>query len=101
MRFGIVGCGMISRWHAEAIRQIPGVTLAAVCDAQLERAESFAADYGAKAYSDMNEFLQSDLDAVSICTPSGLHARQAIAALRAGKNVRGFYYGTACIAWRP
>lgn len=87
LRFGIVGCGMISRWHAEAIRRVPGAVLAGVCDAQMERAEKFAGEYGAAAFPALDGLLASEIDAVCICTPSGLHASQAAAAALAGKHV--------------
>lgn len=87
LRFGIAGCGMISRWHAEAIRRIPGAVLTGVCDAQMERAEKFAGEYGAEAFPALDGLLASGVDAVCICTPSGLHASQAAAAARAGKHV--------------
>ncbi len=49
-----------------------------------------AAEYGvAHAGTDLDEVLaRDDVDAVLLCTPTQLHARQAIAAMRAGKHVQ-------------
>jgi predicted dehydrogenase len=68
--------------------QLPETRLAAVADVKLNRAEHFAQEYGVASYTDYRALLASaDIDAVSICVPSGLHARVAIDALRAGKHV--------------
>ena len=85
VRFGVIGCGGISRWHIGAIGSIPDAKLTAVCDELPERARAAGEEYGVSYYSDLSEFLQSGLaDAVCICTPSGLHADICIRALRHG-----------------
>ena len=87
-RFGILGCGLIGDVHARAMDTIEDVELVAMCDVSLERAEQYASKHGARAYSSYEEMLAADdIDAVTICTPSGMHADQAIAALKAGKHV--------------
>lgn len=87
MKFGIIGAGMIGRFHAKAITDMTGGTLHSVFDLNLERAEALAADFGAKAYSDMNAFLADEnLDIVTVGTPSGAHLDPTLAALNAGKH---------------
>ena len=86
--FGILGCGMIANIHADAIKGISGARLEGVADANEENALRFAARYGVKAYSSYEEMLaDKEIDAVCICTPSFLHAENAISALLAGKHV--------------
>ncbi|MCL1952969.1 MAG: Gfo/Idh/MocA family oxidoreductase [Oscillospiraceae bacterium] len=85
VRFGIVGCGGIARWHAGAIQSIDGASLSAVCDADEARAAAFAREYAVPCFTDMNDLLGL-VDAVCVCTPSGLHAQQAEQALLAGKH---------------
>jgi predicted dehydrogenase len=86
--FGLVGAGMIGKVHAEAIQLIPGARLVAVCGRDATKVAEFAAHYGAIAYHDYAAFLaHPDLQVVNICTPSGLHAEQGIAAARAGKHI--------------
>ncbi len=87
LRFAIVGCGRIAGRHAEHIAKVG--TLAATCDIVPERATALAASYGANAYLDICEMLKAekDLDVVAICTPNGLHADHAVAALAAGHHV--------------
>ena len=88
MRFGIIGCGVISSWHARAITALDEAELVAVCDIIPERAEKLSAEFGGKVYTDYHEMLASpDVVTVCICTPSGMHADMAIAAARAGKHV--------------
>lgn len=86
--FGIVGAGMVARYHAKAIERTPGARLVAVSRADARRAEETAAQFGVPCLADVEALLaRPDVDAVCVCTPSGLHAAQAIAAARAGKHV--------------
>ncbi len=88
LRFGLVGCGVIGPLHAEALASLPDAQLDAVTDIVAERAESLAARYGARAYTDMNVMLAREkLDVVTICTPSGMHGEHACCAMRAGCHV--------------
>ena len=88
VRFGIIGCGMIAQFHAKSILEIEGAELAAAFDTYAPGVDRFAEQYHVKAYYDLDAMLKSDeIDAVSICTPSGLHTAQAIAAMKAGKHV--------------
>ncbi|HUT73488.1 MAG TPA: Gfo/Idh/MocA family oxidoreductase [Armatimonadota bacterium] len=88
MRFGIVGCGTIGKHHAKAISTLAQAELAAVCDVQPERAQQLAQQFGCDADRDFDALLaRDDIQAVSVCTPSGLHAEHGIAAAQAGKHV--------------
>jgi len=87
-KFGIVGAGMIARFHAQALAAMEEGTLHSVFDTVGERAEKLAAEFGAKAYSNMEDFLADpELDIVNVCTPSGAHMDPALAAVGAGKHV--------------
>ena len=88
VRFGIIGCGVISSFHARAIADIEEAELYGCVDAYAPSAERFAKEHGVKQYASLEEMLSDPaIDAVTICTPSGLHTQQAIAAMRAGKHV--------------
>ena len=87
IRFGIIGCGAIAQWHITAIVAMEHAELAAVMDTNSAAAQHWSEEYDVPFYTDVESLLQSDIDAVSICTPSGLHAELAIKALRAGKHV--------------
>jgi UDP-N-acetyl-2-amino-2-deoxyglucuronate dehydrogenase len=86
--FGIVGCGVISQFHAKAIAELRGAKLVACCDTRAESADRFAAANGCKSYHTLDEMLSDDaVDIVTIATPSGLHMVPAVAAAKAGKHV--------------
>jgi predicted dehydrogenase len=86
--FGIVGTGMVARFHARAIAETAGARLAAACRADAVRAGEAEAELGVPCEPSLEALLaRPDVDAVCLCTPSGLHAEQAVAAARAGKHV--------------
>lgn len=88
LRFGIIGCGVIGRLHAEAITGIPDAQLVAVADIIPERAQKLAAEFQAKPYVDFQEMLaREQLDVVDICTPSGQHGEHAGQVMRSGRHV--------------
>jgi UDP-N-acetyl-2-amino-2-deoxyglucuronate dehydrogenase len=88
VKVGILGGGNISDTHARAARAIPGVEIAAVYGANREKAQRLADLYGGTRYDDLDAFLDHrPLDIVAIGSPSGLHAEQAIAAIRRGLHV--------------
>jgi predicted dehydrogenase len=87
MRIGILGAGGISDTHARAARAIDGVQIVAVHGANREKAAALAHASGAAAFHDLDSFFAQPMDIVAIGSPSGLHADQAIAAIRRGIHV--------------
>ncbi len=90
IRWGLIGCGDISRKRvAPALRDLSAVDFVAVSRARAELAQEFAEEFGArKWYADWRELLADDeIDAVYIATPVHLHAEQTIAAAEAGKHI--------------
>jgi predicted dehydrogenase len=86
--WAIIGCGRIAPRHAQSVQQIADAHLTAVADIKPSRAQHFAQEYGSAAYTDYHALLdRADVDVVSVCVPSGLHAQVAIDALQAGKHV--------------
>jgi predicted dehydrogenase len=86
--FGIIGCGLISKFHARAIQSIPGAQLVGCVSRRQESAASFANEFGGTPCSSLEELLGlPQLDAVAVCTPSGEHLNGILAAARAGKHV--------------
>ncbi|MFN9710219.1 MAG: Gfo/Idh/MocA family protein, partial [Bacteroidota bacterium] len=87
IKFLLVGCGNIGRRHA-ALAADHGL-LEAVCDIDEKKIKSFSAEYNCYGYTSYKEMLHQhpDADALILCTPNGLHASQAIDALRAGFHV--------------
>lgn len=88
-RFAIVGAGVIGKEHGKVMSQLDDrLELVAVVDVELDRAEALAAERGGKAFASLTEALEAtDIDVVSVCTPTGRHGVVAIEALEAGKHV--------------
>jgi predicted dehydrogenase len=89
IRFGLIGCGRIAPRHVLAINSCKNAKLIAVCDNVKSKAVDFSKKYGVeKVYSDYKKMLRdADIDAVTICTPSGLHAQMTIDAANSKKHV--------------
>lgn len=88
LRIGIVGCGMIANFHAHAIHNTDGAVLAGACSKSPASAEKFCAEQNIPKFDSFAQMLASaDIDAVSLCTPSGDHCQQILQALEAGKHV--------------
>ncbi len=86
--FGIIGCGMIARFHAAAIGDVRGAKLVACYDVMPESVHRFAGETGCRGYHALDEMLDDrDVHIVTIGTPSGAHQEPAVAAAKAGKHV--------------
>jgi len=87
-RVALLGCGRISRNHIEALSRVDGLAVSAVCDVVAERARDAGECAGVPWFTSYEAMLeQAECDAVTICTPSGLHPTHGILAARAGKHV--------------
>jgi 2-hydroxy-4-carboxymuconate semialdehyde hemiacetal dehydrogenase len=90
MRIALAGAGAFGTKHLDGLAVIDGVTVTSVVSRRLEQAKEVARKYGVvHASTDLDEVLaRDDVDAVILATPTQLHARQAIVAMRAGKHVQ-------------
>jgi predicted dehydrogenase len=88
VHFAILGAGMIAAYHRAAIaRHAPDAALVAVGHHRPERFAELGAGFDVPCRSAEDILADPDVDAVCICTPSGEHAAQTIAAAQAGKHV--------------
>jgi len=90
MRIALAGAGAFGTKHLDALKNIEDVTVTSIVSRRIEQAREVAEKYGVPhASTDLDEVLaRDDVDAVILCTPTQLHASQAIAAMRAGKHVQ-------------
>ena len=90
MRVALAGAGAFGEKHLDGLKNIPGVTVTSVIGRNLEPTRAVAAKYGiGHATTDLAESLKrDDVDAVILCTPTQMHAAQAIACMDAGKHVQ-------------
>jgi UDP-N-acetyl-2-amino-2-deoxyglucuronate dehydrogenase len=89
IRVAVIGCGRIAANHFKSIAQYPDdLELVGVCDIDPEALQRSVAQHGIPGFARLDDLLESlKPDAVVLCTPSGLHPDQAVAAARAGVNV--------------
>lgn len=89
IRIAVIGCGRISKNHFGSIEQLSNeYELVAICDNNPEALEAHRKQYKVPAYLSFDELLKNeDLDLVTLCTPSGIHASQTIKAAKAGVHI--------------
>ena len=91
LRIGIVGCGGIANnKHLPAIKKNGNFEIAAFCDIIEEKAQKAKAEYGTPAaavYTDYQDLVKEDLDAVYVLTPNKSHSFISVAVMKAGKHV--------------
>ncbi len=84
-KIGLIGIGKISSKHIEAIQKNKNFQLVAICDVNTKNLLKYK---NIKHYTHYTTMLQNkDIDIISICSPSGLHSRQAILASKYSKIV--------------
>lgn len=88
IKVAVVGTGFIGPAHIEALRRLPNIEVAALCEATIELAEEKALSLGIARFYIFEDLLkQEDIECIHICTPNFLHHSQAKAVLMAGKHV--------------
>lgn len=91
LRIGIIGCGGIAQTHIRYLSKHPGVSIVAGADIRPAALDVMRTKHGVDAvYEDYNTMLSEvgdTIDAISVCTPNGVHHPAALAALNAGKPV--------------
>ncbi|AKH42945.1 2-hydroxy-4-carboxymuconate semialdehyde hemiacetal dehydrogenase [Altererythrobacter atlanticus] len=90
MRIALAGAGAFGEKHLDGLKNIDGVEITSIISRRAEQAAEVAAKYGAKhSGTELSEALErDDVDAVILCTPTQMHAEQAIQCMNAGKHVQ-------------
>ena len=85
LNVGLLGTGAIAHIHADAIRKIEGLSLAAASDVDLGKGQAFAAEKKCRFYCDYHQMLKQErLDIAAVCLPHHLHLEAGLAVLEAG-----------------
>ena len=86
----LAGAGAFGIKHLDAIKLIDGVKVISLVGRELAKTEEVARKYGIPhATTDLADSLKmKEVDAVILCTPTPMHASQALACLAAGKHVQ-------------
>ena len=90
IKVALAGAGAFGIKHLDGIKNIDGVEVVSLISRDLEGTKKVAEQYGiGHVTTDLNESLAlPEVDAVILCTPTQMHAEQAIACLKAGKHVQ-------------
>ena len=90
MRIALAGAGAFGEKHLDGLKNVEGVEITSVISRRAEQAAAVAEKFGARHSSTelADALARDDVDAVILCTPTQMHAAQAIACMDAGKHVQ-------------
>lgn len=73
LKVGVVGLGWMGRVHLRNYTEMADVEVVGVVDVDAKAREEVAAQFGVKTFATLDELLENELDAVSVCVPTVLH----------------------------
>lgn len=90
IKVALAGAGAFGIKHLDAIKLIDGVEVVSLISRDLAKTQEVAGKYGIKhVTTDLADSLAiKEVDAVILCTPTQMHAAQAVACMKAGKHVQ-------------
>lgn len=84
----LVGCGRVSRFHAEAYKQLPNSNFVGAVEIDPYQAKVFSEKFQVPVYSTLDElFSNQSVQLISVCTPSDLHYEMAINIIKRNVNL--------------
>src|SRR5215470_9484515 len=87
IRVAVVGAGEFGKNHVRVWRELDGVELVGIVDANAERARQVAAQYGTKVIAGIEALTEARVDAVSLAVPTKEHTRVGLDLLEAGLDL--------------
>lgn len=90
IKIGVVGCGKIAANHFKSISELADqYEFLCICDTQPEALQQTASRLGVEGFNNIESMLAArpELDLITLCSPSGLHAQQTIRIAGSGKHV--------------
>ena len=89
MKIVVVGPGAFGIKHLDGLKNIDSAEVVGLVGRDAAKTQAVADEYAIpNVYTSLEEALKSDADAVILCTPTQMHAAQAIACMKAGKHVQ-------------
>ena len=90
IKVALAGAGAFGIKHLDAIKLIDGVEVVSLISRDIDKTKEVAAKYGiAHCTTELDDSLAlKEVDAVILCTPTQMHAAQAVACMKAGKHVQ-------------
>jgi predicted dehydrogenase len=86
LNIGVIGVGHLGSLHTKMYAEISTAKLVGVYDSDSQRAEKTAAEFGIKAFSNLDDLL-SQVEAVSIATPTQSHYDVAMQVIKRGVHL--------------
>jgi len=88
IKLGIIGSNFVSDWLCESVSRTDSIVSHALYSRTAEKGNEFAARHNIPhVFTDLEDFLSSDVDAVYIASPNSCHFSQAMDAMDHGKHV--------------
>ena len=90
IKVALAGAGAFGIKHIEGIKNIDGVEVVSLISRDLDKTKEVAARYGIGHVTTnlADSLAMKEVDAVILCTPTQMHAAQAMACMKAGKHVQ-------------
>jgi UDP-N-acetylglucosamine 3-dehydrogenase len=85
IKIGVVGVGGWGKNHVRVLNELR--VLEAICDVNEERVKEFSRKYEVDGYTDLEKFLEHDLDGVIVSTPTKTHYEIALKSIEKGRHV--------------
>lgn len=86
MKVGVVGLGWMGRVHLRNYTEMADVEVVGVVDVDPKAREEVSAQFGVKAFASLDELLENEIDAMSICVPTSLHHEAGMKVMDKGIN---------------
>lgn len=87
LRVGVIGVGAMGKHHVRIYSEMRGVELVGVADSNEKTTKEVATEYHTEAFTDCENLLKRDLDAVSIAVPTSFHKDVALKAANYGVHM--------------
>ncbi|HET8735415.1 MAG TPA: Gfo/Idh/MocA family oxidoreductase [Pricia sp.] len=87
INIGIIGTGSIVATYKKCIDALEDTQLIALYTKSPNRINEAEREFGVPVFSDMDAFLQNEMDLVCVCNESGRHGEAIRSVARAGKHV--------------
>ena len=90
IKVALIGCGRIAGHHCGSLAVVDGISLAAVCDLDIAKANAYAQQFDVPAFDDYRNMLTDipDIQIAAIITPSGMHFEHGMEIIESfGKNI--------------
>lgn len=87
IQIGVIGVGTAGGWYADILKEQPGAQLTAALRGPGGDTDAVSRAWGVPCFDAIDTFLEAEMDAVVVATPSGQHFEQAQRVLKAGKHV--------------